>query len=105
MKKIEEYCKKITDILFDDQKCSVIFSKIIDYIVAQKEINFNDRKTFERKETTDFFIKKKLSTKKIYRKKLVIYKNTISLYKLLKYFKMFQLDRDNKIIFFCKFSI
>ena len=68
--KIEEYCKKITDILFNDQKCSVIFSKIIDYIVAQKEINFNDRKTFERKETTDFLLKKSSQLKKFIEKSL-----------------------------------
>ena len=64
-KKIEDYCKKITDILFDDQKCSTIFSKIIDYIVAQKEIEFDDRKTFEKKETTDLLLKKISQLKKL----------------------------------------
>ena len=48
----------------------VIFSKIIDYIVAQKEINFNDRKTFERKETTDFLLKKSSQLKKFIEKSL-----------------------------------
>ena len=53
--KMEEYCNKIIDTLFDEEKCKSIFMKIID---------FNDRKTFERKETTDLLLNKSAELKR-----------------------------------------
>ncbi len=40
------------------EKCEgfTIFIKIIDFIVEQDEIDLDDRKTFERKETTDLLL-------------------------------------------------
>ena len=62
--KMEEYCQKIVDTLFDNEKCKFIFSKIVDYIAAQPEIDFDDRKTFERKETTDLLLSKTADLKR-----------------------------------------
>lgn len=56
--KIESYCKKILDVLYDDEKCEFLFSAIIEFISKQMEIDFSDRKTFERKETTDYLLAK-----------------------------------------------
>lgn len=55
---MEDYCNKIIDILFDEEKYKTIFLKIIEFIVAQDEIDFDDRKTFERKETTELLLSK-----------------------------------------------
>jgi hypothetical protein len=68
--RMEKYCKKIIDVLSNDEKCNIIFSKIIDFIASQKEIDFSDRKTFERKETTDFLLKKISQLKKFVEKSL-----------------------------------
>lgn len=46
------------------KKCKSIFMKIIEFIVAQDEIDFNDRKTFERKETTDLLLNKSAELKR-----------------------------------------
>ena len=54
--KMETYCKKILDVLSNEDQATVIFAKIVEFIVAQPEIDFDDRKTFERKETTDLLI-------------------------------------------------
>lgn len=51
--KMEAYCKNIISILNDETKCTKLFAKIVSFIVAQDNIDFDDRKTFERKETTD----------------------------------------------------
>ncbi len=68
--RMEKYCKKIIDVLSNDEKCNIIFSKIIDFIASQKEIDFSDRKTFERKETTDFLLKKISQLKEFVEKSL-----------------------------------
>ena len=60
---MEEYCQKIIDILQDDSRYSMIFSKIIDFIAEQESIDFSDRKTFERKETTDYLLGKTTAMK------------------------------------------
>ena len=41
---------------WNEDQATVIFAKIVEFIVAQPEIDFDDRKTFERKETTDLLI-------------------------------------------------
>lgn len=54
-RKMENYCEKILDLLKDDVKCEDIFKGIIEFIVLKgSEIDINNRKCFERKETTDF---------------------------------------------------
>lgn len=62
--KMEDYCNKIIDILFDEEKYKTIFLKIIEFIVAQDEVDFDDRKTFERKETTDLLLSKTTELKR-----------------------------------------
>lgn len=56
--KMDGYCKKILDVLKDDMECQKIFKKIVDFIVSLDELDINDRKTFERKETTDLLLNK-----------------------------------------------
>ena len=62
--KMEDYCNKIINILFDEEKYKTIFLKIVEFIVAQDEIDFDDRKTFERKETTDLLLSKTAELKR-----------------------------------------
>lgn len=57
-KKISDYCEKMKKILYDDEDTKQIFLNIMKFIYKQKEIDFNDRKTFERKETTDLLLKR-----------------------------------------------
>lgn len=61
---MEGYCQKIIDVLQDELQCSRIFCKIVDFIVAQENIDFSDRKTFERKDTTDYLLTKTTEMKR-----------------------------------------
>jgi len=61
---MESYCQKIIDILQDDSRYPIIFCKIVDFIIEQESIDFNDRKTFERKETTDYLLEKTTEMKR-----------------------------------------
>ncbi len=61
---MESYCQKIVDILQDDSRYPIIFCKIVDFIIEQENIDFNDRKTFERKETTDYLLEKTTEMKR-----------------------------------------
>ena len=56
--KMEGYCQKIIDVLNDEEQCTTIYSKIVDFSVKQDTIDFDDRKTFERKETTEELLSK-----------------------------------------------
>lgn len=56
--KMDNYCQRIIDMLFDDEECKRLFLKIIEFIAMQREIDFDDRKTFERKETTELLSNK-----------------------------------------------
>jgi hypothetical protein len=59
-KKMEKYCQKLLDVLLDDKKCEKIFKGIVDFIVSKgSEFDINNRKSFERKETTSFLKSKK----------------------------------------------
>ena len=59
-RKMEEYCQNLLDILDDNDKCEKVFKLIVDYIVSKgNEIDIENRKCFERKETTDYFIQRK----------------------------------------------
>lgn len=52
---MEEYCQRIVNILENDSECQRIFSGIVSYIDSVgNEIQIEDRKCFERKETTEF---------------------------------------------------
>ena len=58
-KKMEKYCQKLLDTLKDDAKCEKIFKTIVDYIVSKgEEIDIENRKSFERKETTDYLLQR-----------------------------------------------
>ena len=58
-KKMDTYCEVILDKLQDDSNCERIFKGIVDFIISNgDEIKIDDRKCFERKETTDYFISK-----------------------------------------------
>lgn len=52
-KKMERYCEKIRLVLNDENKCLDIYNKILKYIDEQSDIPYEDRKVFERKETTE----------------------------------------------------
>lgn len=56
-RKMESYCNKLLDILQDDEICEQVFKGIVGYIISiGKEIDIDNRKCFEKKETTDFLI-------------------------------------------------
>ncbi len=55
-KKMDKYCEKIVSVLNDEDKCSYLLTLIVDFIISQKEIDLEDRKTFERKETTELLL-------------------------------------------------
>ncbi len=52
---MEKYCQKILNVLNSDD-CVEIFKKIIAYIISFDTINLEDRKVFERKETTTIIL-------------------------------------------------
>ena len=55
-KKMEQYCQKILGILNDSEKCKAYYSAIVKYIVEKSGLDLTNRKTFERKETTDVLL-------------------------------------------------
>ena len=56
-KKMEGYCQKLLDILQNDVECEKYFKLIVGYIISVgKEIDIDNRKCFERKETANYFI-------------------------------------------------
>lgn len=54
-REMEKYCQKILDTL-NSEECVDIFKKIIEYIIKFDEINLDDRKVFERKDTTTIIL-------------------------------------------------
>lgn len=56
-KKMETYCERIRLALNNSEKCEKTFTRILDFISNHDEINFADRKVFERKETTDILLR------------------------------------------------
>lgn len=52
-KKMEKYCEKILEVLSNEEKSLPIFESILQFISDFKAIDYNDRKVFEKKETTD----------------------------------------------------
>lgn len=62
--KMEYYCEKIRKVLNDEEKCQLIFNKIIEFILSKDtEIDLSDRKLFEKKETTDYLLNQKSNLK------------------------------------------
>ena len=57
-KKMEQYCQKILNVLNDSEKCKAYYSAIVKYIVEKSGLDLTNRKTFERKETTDVLLSK-----------------------------------------------
>lgn len=57
-KKMEAYCQKILDVLNSEDLCLKYFSAIVQYIVEKTNLDIQNRKTFERKESTDCLIEK-----------------------------------------------
>ena len=56
-RKMEPYCQNILDILNDDYKCEKIYKGIIDFIISRgQDIDIENRKCFERKETTEYIL-------------------------------------------------
>lgn len=56
-KKMEDYCQKLLDILQNDFECDRYFKAIVGYIISVgEEIDIDNRKCFERKETAKYFI-------------------------------------------------
>lgn len=55
-KKMEGYCQKLLDILQNDVECEKYFKAIVGYIISVgDEIDIDNRKCFERKETAKYF--------------------------------------------------
>jgi len=57
-KKMEPYCEKLLKILNNSDQCKAYFSAIVKYITEESGLDITNRKTFERKETTEILISK-----------------------------------------------
>lgn len=57
-RRMEPYCQNILNILNNEDLCKSYFSCIIDFIVNHTSLDIENRKTFERKDTTDYLISK-----------------------------------------------
>ena len=55
-KKVDSFCDRVQKVLNDPEKCLIYFTKIVNYISAQEGLDLEDRKLFERKETTDILL-------------------------------------------------
>jgi hypothetical protein len=56
-KKMDDYCKEIYDVLKNNTKCLALFKGIVFYIILRgDDIDIDNRKCFERKETTDYLL-------------------------------------------------
>ena len=55
-KKMEQYCQTILGILNSNEKCKAYFSAIVKYIAEKSGLDLSNRKTFERKETTEVLL-------------------------------------------------
>ena len=55
-KKMDSFCEKIQRVLNDPDKCLEYYAKIVEYISVQSELDLEERKLFERKETTAILI-------------------------------------------------
>lgn len=59
-RKMELYCQNILDVLNNDYKCEKIFEGIVDFIISKgQDIDIENRKCFERKETTEYLLSQK----------------------------------------------
>ena len=56
-RKMEPYCQKILNMLNNDDRCEKTFGGIVDFIISKgKDIDIENRKCFERKETTEYLL-------------------------------------------------
>lgn len=55
-KKMDTFCAKIQKVLNDQDKCIAYFTKIVNYIEALDMLDLNERKLFEKKETTEILL-------------------------------------------------
>ena len=55
-KKMDSVCSQILGTLNDPDLCLEFFTKVVDFIRSQAEIDLNERKVFEKKETTDLLL-------------------------------------------------
>ena len=55
-KKMDVFCEKIQRVLNDPEQCLAYFTRIVNYVGAQRGLDLEDRKLFERKETTDVLL-------------------------------------------------
>lgn len=58
-KKMITFCERILKTLNDEPKCVEYFTKIVEYIGEQEDLDLTERKVFERKETTDILLRNK----------------------------------------------
>ena len=59
-RKMELYCQNILDVLNNDYKCEKIFKGIVDFIISKgQDIDIENRKCFESKETTEYLLSQK----------------------------------------------
>ena len=58
-RKMEQYCQNLLNILENDTQCEKIFKTIVDFIVLKgQDIDIDNRKSFERKDTTDYLLQR-----------------------------------------------
>ncbi len=58
-KKMKKYCDEILDVLMNNCECERLYRGIVEFIVSNGEsIEIDNRKCFERKETTEFLTRK-----------------------------------------------
>lgn len=57
---MELYCQNILDVLNNDYKCEKVYKGIADFIISKgQDIDIENRKWFERKETTEYLLSQK----------------------------------------------
>jgi len=59
-RKMDNYCQKLFDTLQNESECEQLFKGIVDFIVSKGDIiEIDNRKCFEKKETTDYLLSEK----------------------------------------------
>lgn len=60
-RKMDLYCQNILDILNNDYRSEEIFKGIVDFIISKgQDLDIENRKCFEKKETTDYLLSQKV---------------------------------------------
>ena len=58
-KNMDKFCKKVQIVLNDPEKCLEYFQRIVNLFDSITEVDFTERKVFEKKETTDILLQYK----------------------------------------------